>query len=217
MKYPKTFSAKYPKFIRNKLSPNQRIWKIFPRIGLRNSSAIINHKGKTYKVVFSSHPWDIATMSMRGIRSCQSWRGGYNKCLVGSIVDPCAAIIYIEDKKSNKYGKLMFARAVVRLVSTSNGRRLFLEPVYLGEKIIYDDSTCEVAEKIFYKYIRSVAKYPIGAKPMGYSEFRRFFSSAQIPLSKEVQDLSDGYLYDSPYLSYSDNKLTYTRKVLIKE
>jgi hypothetical protein len=208
MKYPKTFSAKYPKFIRNKLSPNPRIWKIFPRIGLQNGSANIKHKGKTYKVVFSSHPWDIATMSMRGIRSCQSWRGGYNKCLVGSIVDPCAAIIYIEDKKSNKYGKLMLARAVVRLVSTSNGRRLFLEPVYLGEKYI-DDFTHKVAEKIFYKYIRSVAKYPIA------SAFRRL--RCKILLSKEVQALSDGYLYNSPYLSYSDNELNYTSKVLIKE
>jgi hypothetical protein len=72
-----------------------------------------------YKVVFSSSDanglWDIATMSMRGVQSCQSWDGQYRKCLIGSILDPFVGIIYLTSGgKFNKYGSKMIKRCVVR-------------------------------------------------------------------------------------------------------
>ena len=48
-----------------------------------------NMPNKDYSMLFSSEgeagAWDIATMSMRGIRSCQRWDGEYPRCLIGSI------------------------------------------------------------------------------------------------------------------------------------
>ena len=90
------------------------------------------------KVVFSADgvegAWDMATMSMRGISSCQSWTGCYRRNLVGSIIDPCAGIIYLTNGTKSKSGKgsRMIHRAVVRYVIHKDTRKpaLMLERVY---------------------------------------------------------------------------------------
>src|ERR1700691_2673713 len=122
----------YPKFLREHayLKTNPTIQKVFPLIGLPNASYPIrrpNKRASKLSVVFSSDPWDMTTMSMRGIESCQSWGrfGDYNdydnympqnahcRKLTGSIIDPCCAIIYITDHTPTQYGSKMLARAVV--------------------------------------------------------------------------------------------------------
>ncbi len=84
-----------------------------------------------FQVVFSSDGidglWDIATMSMRGITSCQSWDGQYKKALIGSIVDPFVGLIYITSGTNmNKLGSKMIKRSLVRLVIDSKTKKPFI-------------------------------------------------------------------------------------------
>lgn len=74
-----------------------------------------------YKIRFSSDGseglWDIATMSMRGISSCQTWGTGNSSHLVGSMVDPFTAIMYLTSGgKYNDHGTKMIRRCIVRFV-----------------------------------------------------------------------------------------------------
>lgn len=75
----------------------------------------------SYDVVFSSDGinglWDITTMSMRGIDSCQSWNGAYKSKLIGSMCDPYIGIIYLTNGKSyNNHGPRMVRRCVVKFL-----------------------------------------------------------------------------------------------------
>ena len=83
---------------------------------------------KNYQIVFSSNGneglWDIATMSMRGIKSCQSWSGRFKTQLVGSLVDPCVGIIYLTSGKDVKgLGSKMIKRSIVRYVINSETKK----------------------------------------------------------------------------------------------
>jgi hypothetical protein len=97
------------------------------------SSSNINGKAK---IVFSSDgndgAWDILTMSMRGIQSCQSWTGGYQKCTIGSVIDPHTAIIYMTSGSKTSYGTKMMRRCVVRYAINNVTKKpcLFLEYMY---------------------------------------------------------------------------------------
>jgi hypothetical protein len=99
------------------------------------------------KIVFSSDKskglWDIATMSERGISSCQSWDGSYRRNLVGSIIDPFLGIIYLTDGTpcSNK-GEKMIKRALVRYVLNRKTQR----PALLLEHVYSKEGTCHNSE-----------------------------------------------------------------------
>ena len=76
------------------------------------------------KVVFSADgadgAWDIATMSMRGVKSCQSWDGQYKHCTIGSVIDPFVGIIYLTSgAKFSNNGSRMIRRCIVRFVVDS--------------------------------------------------------------------------------------------------
>jgi hypothetical protein len=212
MKYPTSIKSKlYPSFIRQDKNLNKiKITKVFPKIGIPNCSKVIIHKSIKYKVSFSSHPWDIATMSMRGISSCQKWDGyiGHKQKLIGSIADPCAGIIYIEKNKSNKYGKKMWARAVVRFVQKKNSKGLFLEKVYSDKQARYVYSNYQykyiepeinkIAKILFTRFVKSITDYKIVSKT-GY----------KIPLSKAVKQIP------ANKRSYRDSNIGYTEKLSI--
>lgn len=89
---------------------------------------------KDLYVVFSASgdegAWDIATMSMRGVSSCQTWDGDavsdeetagarrrdcYNQKLVGSIVSSNVGVIYLTSGKDfNGMGEKIIRRSIVR-------------------------------------------------------------------------------------------------------
>ncbi len=84
-----------------------------------------NIPNKEFNIIFSSEgtegAWDIATMSMRGIKSCQRWDGEYFRCLIGSILSKFVGIIYLTsgvqaDNQGNwtNLGSKMMRRSVVR-------------------------------------------------------------------------------------------------------
>lgn len=58
-----------------------------------------NIPNKKFHIVFSSEGsegvWDIATMSMRGFKSCQRWDGEYPRCLIGSIFSRFVGVMYL--------------------------------------------------------------------------------------------------------------------------
>ena len=89
-------------------------------------------------VVFSSDgvegAWDLLTMSMRGINSCQSWGGQYHKCTIGSVLDPFTGIIYLTSGTKTPNGTKMLRRCVVRFIVDSFTKRpcIFLEYMYPG-------------------------------------------------------------------------------------
>ena len=98
-----------------------------------------NMPPKPLKIVFSSDGvdglWDIATMSMRGISSCQAWTGQYRQCLIGSILDPFVGIIYYTSGKSDTaYGSNMIRRCIVRFAidETTKEKYVVLDNMYPG-------------------------------------------------------------------------------------
>lgn len=75
--------------------------------------------------------WDIATMSMRGVKSCMRWEARQCGALVGSIIDPCCGIIYLTNGVKTEYGSKMLFRSVVRLATHNDTRK----PVLLVDRL----------------------------------------------------------------------------------
>lgn len=81
----------------------------------------VNVPSTDYTVVFSSSgqegAWDIGTISMRGITSCQAWTAPQSRGLIGSISSKYVGVIYLQsDTEVPGYGKKMLNRCVVRFV-----------------------------------------------------------------------------------------------------
>ncbi len=165
------------------------------------------------EIVFSTHPWDIATMSMRGIKSCQSWGKTQSTCLIGSIIDPNMGIMYITDgKPHSKYGERMLARTVVRLTAPmhtfKNGqyieateedkkKRIFVIEwpyAYFSSGAIGIDTY----KDIFYK---SMAPKLISKKLLRSPKATQYFRG--IPLTSQVKKLPE------KYRSYRDSSMPY--------
>jgi hypothetical protein len=201
-------AKKYPKFIRQndvvkEFANQKRVWQ---QLGLKNCSKQLN---KNSKIVFTGSGnralWDIATMSMRGINSCQKWNSGYRRCLIGSMVDPYVGIIYITNGKRTKYGSNMIRRSVVRLVINTSTRKpaIMIERVYLPyDYYDYDGTTQNITTKNeFKKFI----KERVGEKlPVIYAEdVSTFTCDYFIPTTKPVAKLT------SPKRSYRDSRTPY--------
>lgn len=97
----------------------------------------INVPNKKYNIVFSSSgengAWDISTMSMRGIISCQAWGNLQSKGLVGSISSKFVGVIYISsDQEIPGYGQKMLNRCVARFCIHRNTRKpvIMLDNMY---------------------------------------------------------------------------------------
>lgn len=114
-----------------------------------------NIGGKS-EITFSSDGieglWDIATMSMRGVESCQSWSGAYKSKLIGSIVNPYIGIIYLSTGKSHsKYGSRMVRRCVVKFVvdAITNKPTIYLDRMYPSfNQDVLDAFTSAIKSKI---------------------------------------------------------------------
>jgi hypothetical protein len=123
-----------------------------------------NIANKKYDVVFSSEgpvgAWDIATMSMRGIKSCQRWDGEYPKCLVGSIVSKFTGIIYITSgadfsNGGTSMGEKMLARSIVRFVYNSKDK----EPMIIVDRM-YPNFDKEIRDA-FVNALKSRTKFKV--------------------------------------------------------
>jgi len=215
---------KYPAFIKN-----HKVFKDFPetinvfaKIGLKNCSEDI---GKGRSIVFSSKPWDIATMSMRGISSCQSWTGSEGWILVmakskliGSIADPYCAIIFITNGKKTDCGNKMLSRSLVRLVVDKDSKPyLLLEQNYGsvgGIKRFKELLSKRVGGKfpvIYADKSRQYGGWCYWNGEWGYRPPNRPHSGKVIPMSDQVASLGSGNR------SYRDSCVKYGRAKLPEE
>lgn len=214
-------SKSFPAFIRKDpfLSKNPKITKIFPKLGLDNIKVPVQELLPQVEIdrlhlsglslVFSSDPWDIATMSMRGIYSCQRWSGKeqHKVRLVGSIIDPCCAVIYLTDGSKNRYGEKMLLRSVVRLVVYRNKIYLFRDrPYYSGDFDFTTRFNYVATYEILPSLLSALIKYlklNIQILDPNTPISRQTWSCGSIPYAKILNQLPDSHL------SYRDSKLDY--------
>jgi hypothetical protein len=135
-----------------------------------------NIPNKLFEVIFSSTgqegAWDLLSMSMRGIRSCQRWQGEYPRCLAGSILSKFVGMIYItsgapaeshpsEDTGTGKHpafpslGTKMMRRCVVRYAVNADENRacIIVDKMYPE----YDKDILE----IFMRILKSKTKLEV--------------------------------------------------------
>lgn len=165
-------------------------------------------KDKNLKLCFSSDGnkgyWDTATMSMRGISSCMRWRSDHAISLVGTLIDPYAAIIYITNGKETNYGKNMLARAVVRFVSKRNGN-----PALLIEEVYTKSSNKIDISNMFKSFLSQKTNLPIVNTN---NEDNENWYDYSIPITDSTKDIIDtlGCDYDGGgILSYRDSGIEY--------
>jgi hypothetical protein len=158
-----------------------------------------------HKVVFSSDgaegAWDIATMSMRGINSCQTWgpnnAPGNSAHIVGNMVDPFTGIIYLTTGvKFNEHGSKMIRRCVVRFVvdRITKTPSIMLERMYPADDKSVLDSFKEFLKK------RTDGKFPVL-----YSGQYGGIGNKYVPMSKTVEDL------DQNAFPYRDSGINYEK------
>jgi hypothetical protein len=154
----------------------------------------------SFSSVGSKGNWDIATMSMRGIESCQNWNSDYKYALIGSLADPYAGIIYISNGETS-LGSKMIRRAVVRYVINrkTNKPAILIERIYPFD---YESGMTHLLTLgIFESYIRNKTKNKFEIQ---YGEFKgtKKFS---IPLTPAVKKLHH------KERSYRDSKIGYRK------
>lgn len=151
----------------------------------------LNLPSKEMKIVFSSDgldgAWDLATMSMRGIESCQRWDSDRSTSLIGSIVDPFTGIIYLTSGSVvDKFGTRMIKRSVVRFAVRDSTQRpvLILERMYPS----FDNATA----KLFTDFLKEKTgnKFDI-LQPLNSADF--FQKNCFIPLGSKTKQLRTDY------------------------
>ena len=98
----------------------------------------VNVPNKKYTVCFSSHgeegAWDIGTVSMRGIVSCQAWTAPQSRGLIGSISSRYVGVIYLASDKDEVpgFGSKMLNRCMVRFAihKTTKKPTLIIDTMY---------------------------------------------------------------------------------------
>lgn len=188
------------------VSKSERLGVRLPKldtIDLFKQFSTENMPSKDYNIVFSSNGldglWDIATMSMRGIKSCQSWNGRFKSQLVGSLVDPCVGIIYITTGKDiNNLGSKMIKRCIVRYAINSESKK----PIIIIDKMY--PSHDEKAGVMFYDFIKNKTDNKIDIKiwPFRNDDYKviRKTYLPDHPIRKKLTKRTKSYM-DTPMLN----------------
>jgi hypothetical protein len=153
-----------------------------------------NIANKKYHVVFSSTgeegAWDTATISMRGITSCQAWSSGNSRGLIGTMSSKFAGVIYItSDQMVEPYGTKMLYRAIVRFVIDKATKK----PALLMDTI-YPNHTPEVI-KALKKALHDRSKLDVHFSRDGGS-----YNNFYIPDEPSRTFLTGG---EFPYMDYA--------------
>lgn len=170
-----------------------------------------NIPNNQFKIVFSSEGadglWDIATMSMRGVSSCQSWKGEYKHCVIGSLIDPFVGIIYLTSgNKFNEYGSKMIKRCIVRFAISKKDKKpvLVLDNMYPEyEKKVADQFVAFLKERTGGKFdiiYAARAEKALGDVYMPLTDIRRKLQGFG-PRGKKKEDPYD---YLGTIQSYQD-------------
>ena len=112
---------------------------------------------KKRMVVISSSRWDLATMSMRGIKSCMNWDNHHREQLIGSMLDPACNIAYITDRADTEYGQKMIYRALLRTVRSRESQKyhILIDRLYTSYGHLISKQTREKVRSILKDAIRA--------------------------------------------------------------
>ena len=129
-------------------------------IYFKRFSAVNVPENKSFKVVFSSTGaeglWDISTISMRGISSCQSWGSTNSRGLIGSMSSRYVGVIYITSgAKYCEHGSQMLRRSLVRYCINKVHKKAAL----LVDRVYPTDDAA--ARKIFKDFLHAKSKLPV--------------------------------------------------------
>lgn len=168
---------------------------------------LLNRKEDAYNVVFSTNPYDILTMSMRGIYSCMRFNSYHHIQLVGSILDPYVGVIYATNGNKTDYGTYMNYRSVVRVALRNNKASLFVEGAYPKVQNNYGNVHNQNITEEFTRILKSALKdnKKIAGVVNTYSCCDRH--NYLIPLSKSVNLLA------TRYWSCIDSGISYTNNI----
>lgn len=188
-------SIKENKFAKLQELDNLQTFKNFSAENIPNDSK---------EIVFSSDgiegAWDLATISMRGITSCQSWNGQYHNCLVGTILDPFVGVIYLteKDKKFNDHGSKMIRRSMVRFIIDKVSKKpiIYIDHMYPQ----YDKSVSEA----FIAFIKAKVNNKFEVKYLG-----DYYSGSRDPFNQ-----NNYYIPSSPII---DRLRLYSRGLVNSE
>jgi hypothetical protein len=168
-----------------------------------------NIPNKKYQVIFTAEgpegAWDILTMSMRGIKSCQRWDGDYPRCLIGSIVSKFVGIIYITSGADFEgRGTKMMRRSLVRYaIDADEGKPcLILDRMYpLQQGQDVDEETL----KVFMKALTSKTSLPVHFAPHLGNKVKHFY----VPFEKIREEIPerDWTYQDTPLKTNLDFQL----------
>lgn len=168
-----------------------------------------NVANKKYNVVFSSEgpegAWDILTMSMRGIKSCQRWDGDYPRCLIGSLLTKYVGIIYITSGADfGGYGPKMMRRSLVRYAIDADEHK----PCLLIDKMYPNGQGADVDEetlRIFKKALESKTSLPVHYAPTLGPKVKHFY----VPFEKIREEVPerDWTYQDTPLKTNLDFQL----------
>lgn len=163
-----------------------------------------NVPNSKFKIAFSSDgdvgAWDIATMSMRGIKSCQSWDGEYKHCVIGSVVDPFVGIIYLTSgNKFSVHGTRMIRRCIVRFVVDGSNNK----PCILLDHMYPNNDTAII--KQFKKYVAARTSFDVYYAPNLNKEQ---LASMYVPMNKTRKLLRETSAYSDTQVSDDGNELS---------
>jgi hypothetical protein len=165
----------------NKLNLSLRDGLFVPLKRLEDTNSFKNFSkenipNNTYKVVFSSDnddgAWDIATMSMRGIESCQTWGGDYSHCTIGSVIDPFVGIVYLTSGVKLKHGTKMMKRCIVRFVIEEKTKKPIIILDYMYPQ--HDAKVLEAFIKLIKEKVNNKFEVHYAAN-MGYDKINKVY------------------------------------------
>lgn len=189
---------------------------------------------KDYYLVFSSDKqegaWDLLTMSMRGIRSCQRWDGEHRQCVIGSILSKFIGIIYITSGNDlNGLGSKMFKRCIVRYAVDSNTSKpaIILDKMYpdFDEDILKsftDALSKRTSVPVFYgpKLGKSIRNFYLPYEHLRSNFSERKWSYQDINLKSKLDKELSSYISNldclkSEIASFCENfKISLTKKII---
>lgn len=169
-----------------------------------------NIPNKEFCIVWSSEgpegAWDVLTMSMRGITSCQRWEGEYPKCLIGSMLSKFVGIMYLtsgvmndgNDKNGNRanLGTKMMRRCVVRYAINADEDK----PCIVIDKM-YPDLDKDVL-KLFTDSIKARTNLEVIYAPDPNNKLRHIYLPAE-KINEDIMDREKSY-QDTPLKSRYD-------------
>jgi hypothetical protein len=142
--------------------------------------------------------WDIATASMRGIASCQTWTAAQSRGLIGSISSKYVGIVYVSGTTDYPpYGKQMMFRTLIRLVVNRN----------TGAPVLYMDSMYPSYNPDIYAAFKAIIEARSGLKVYSANAGDAGIDGVNVTRDYHLlNEVSRTYLREGEY-SYMDTKI----------